>query len=109
MLTYVPNKGITYVLTRSKLVQNVFFYRLSKSALAYMTCKVLYFALSIKAKTLAMFLGTSDHSMNFKREKFKVFKVRLKLNSDFVIINVRTYVIHLLETYVNILCNWLIL
>ena len=57
MLTYVPNKGITYVLTRSKLVQNVFFYRLSKSALAYMTCKVLCFALSIKAKTLAMFLG----------------------------------------------------
>ena len=51
-----------------------------------------------------MFLGTSDHSMNFKREKFKVFKVRLKLNSDFVIINVRTYVIRSEERRVGKEC-----
>ena len=41
----------------SNLVQNVFFYRISNSTQMHMTCRVLCFALSIKGKTLAIFLG----------------------------------------------------
>ena len=44
-------------LDRSKLMQIVFFCRISNSAQAHMTCMVLYFASSIKGKTLATFLG----------------------------------------------------
>ena len=43
-------------LDRSNLVQIVFFLcKISNSAQAYMTCRVLYFASSIKGKTLATF------------------------------------------------------
>ena len=44
-------------LDQLKLVQIVFFCRISNSAQARMTCKVLCFALSIKGKTLATFYG----------------------------------------------------
>ena len=42
-------------LDRSKLVQIIFFVEFSNAAQARLTCKVLYFALSIKGKTLAIF------------------------------------------------------
>jgi len=40
---------------------------------------------------------------NFKKIKFLNFQ-NLYINN----INVRTYVLHMLETYVTILCNWII-
>ena len=42
-------------LDQLKVVQIVFFYRISNSAQARLTCRVLCFVLSIKAKTLITF------------------------------------------------------
>ena len=46
-------------LNRSKVEQNVFFCRISNSALSHMTCRVLCFVLSIKGKPQPRFWGCS--------------------------------------------------